>query len=101
MFLWQNNEHNTSCIPPNARYPSKRGIHPKHGETFEVFVPGRDGILFHKGNFQTDSSGCILLATGYGWLNGQLAVTNSGTAWMDFKEHMKGIDEFELIVKAV
>lgn len=57
---------------PQGVYDCKRGMHqlqdPKTGslkapfETFEVMnVPNHTGCLFHRGNWSSDSHGCILL----------------------------------------
>jgi len=52
---------------PAGNYTCVRGWHqlahsPKPFETFEVVnVPGHSGILFHVGNYNNDSEGCILL----------------------------------------
>ena len=56
-------------IPPGV-YTCNRGDHRLHGmantfETFEVTgVEGHEGILFHWGNFNRDSEGCILVGQG-------------------------------------
>ncbi len=53
-------------LPPGF-YACRRGMHKLEHmhvpfETFEVTdVPGHTGILFHVGNFNKDSDGCILL----------------------------------------
>lgn len=96
---WLNNQTNVSCIPAGEYYPV-RGVFPKHGETFEIPVSGRVAILIHKGNLVTDSNGCILVGTGYGWINRQLAVIDSGTAFSDLFKYLSGINEFKLIIKA-
>lgn len=103
---WKNNDSEVSCIPPApgeemCKYLCKRGTWPKHGETFEVTgVKGRTDILFHKGNYQGDSMGCILLGSGFALINGQLAISASGDAYAWFHRHLKGENEFTLIVKA-
>ena len=53
----------------SGSYNCIRGSHRLEGmvkdfDTFEVTnVPGHKGILFHCGNFEKDSSGCILLGS--------------------------------------
>ncbi len=53
-------------LPP-GRYVCNRGMHRLHGmqsdfETFEITgVPGHTNILFHPGNTQADSEGCVLV----------------------------------------
>lgn len=52
---------------PNGKYLCKRGVHRLASKahdftTFEITgVPGCTGILFHVGNFNNDSEGCVLL----------------------------------------
>jgi len=48
-------------IPP-GRYFCTLGMHPINGLTYEVTgVLGHTAILFHVGNWEKDSAGCILL----------------------------------------
>lgn len=97
---WDDNKPETSCIPAE-KYMCKRGHFPAHGETFEVIgAHDRSAILFHKGNYQTDSKGCILIATGYAPISGQLAISASGDGYARFMEYLKGEDEFELTIRA-
>lgn len=87
-------------LPPGD-YQCVRGIHRLTGliqalETFEVTnVPGHTGILFHIGNYNKDSEGCILL----GKARGVGSILNSYQAFQDFMEEMQGIDTFPLTVE--
>ena len=61
---WLNNQPNVSCIPDGV-YPVQKNNTPDHPNCFRILnVPGRDGILIHKGNFATgvkiDTLGCQL-----------------------------------------
>lgn len=99
-------EHSYSVGPskfaakiPNGVYPCVRGIHhlEKTGafETFEVMnVPGHSGILFHAGNFNCDSDGCVLLGLER---NGNM-ITNSRFAFFKFIDLLKGVNAFQLTV---
>lgn len=57
---------------PNGIYKCVKGMHrldhsDKPFETFEITgVPNHTGILFHVGNYNRDSDGCVLLGHGYG-----------------------------------
>lgn len=95
---WKNNEPTISCIPA-YKYLCKRVQSPHFGNTFEVIVDGRSHILFHKGNWQTDSLGCILVGSGYGFLNGQEAITGAGDGFAHFLNYLKDENEFELTIK--
>lgn len=51
---------------PCGVYPLKYTYSPRfERKTFEVFVPGRNGIRVHSGNSVNDSRGCILLGCNY------------------------------------
>lgn len=68
-------------------------------ETFEVMdVPGHTGILFHVGNFNSDSEGCILLGI-YKALNYKPpAVLQSDFAFRSLMDLQKNNDSFALTV---
>jgi Family of unknown function (DUF5675) len=94
-------EHSYDLKPklPAGTYKCVRGKHQLHGgipfETFEVTgVAGHSGILFHVGNYNKDSDGCILL--GAGTLPGM--ITNSRLAFALFMDSLRGINEFTLEV---
>lgn len=103
------NKPRVSCIPAGT-YSCERRFYNKGGYwTFEVTgVPGRSNILFHKGNTEEDSQGCILLGLGVGVLDvidedtrrrvPKLGVTQSGLAFSLFMTRLKDVDEFKLIV---
>lgn len=93
---WINNFRNISCIP-TGYYTCKRVQSPKFGDTFEVTdVEGRTYILFHKGNIDDDSHGCIILGEEYGRYKGKVAVASSGRAFAEFKHRLRGENEFIL-----
>ncbi len=68
---------------PNGTFTCQRGPHRLHGmvsdfTTYEVtHVAGHDNLLFHWGNYNKDSDGCILLGRSVAFLNGIKMVTNS------------------------
>lgn len=65
---WLNNKPNQSCIP-SGLYRCKAVVSPKFGATYEVTkVPGRSHILFHAGNTEEDTQGCLLLGSSFGAL---------------------------------
>lgn len=69
--------------------------------TFEVTgIPGHSGILFHAGNYNEDSNGCILLGLGFGRRsNGGKRITKSKDAFNKFMRMMEGVLEFKLEVE--
>lgn len=96
---WKANRRNVSCIP-TGKYLCKAVDSPKFGETFEITeVRGRSHILFHRGNIEDDSHGCIILGEEYGELDFKMAVLSSGRAFKEFRGRTYNLDEFELEVK--
>lgn len=93
---WLANQPNISCIPAGD-YVCRRVISPKYGETFEVTdVDGRTHILFHWGNYPSNTQGCILVGTSHA--PEVPAVWNSRAAHAEFMDKFNGVDEFELTV---
>ena len=95
---WLDNRKGESCIP-KGRYICKRIISPKFGETFEVTnVQGRSEILFHKGNIEDDTHGCIVLGEQYEPVLDHYGVAASGKAFSEFMARLVGEEEFELLI---
>ena len=93
------NKPNESCIP-TGQYICRRVRSPKFGETFMVTnVPGRTNILFHKGNTEDDTMGCILLGQTISKLKGQRTILNSGKSFSDFMLAMAGEQTLHLTIK--
>jgi hypothetical protein len=72
----------------------------KWKNTFEIEVPGHTAVLFHAGNIEADTAGCILLGATAGKLRGQRAVLNSGATFKAFMEHFQE-DSFTLFISNV
>ncbi len=90
-------------LPPGV-YKCVRGIHKLHDnipfETFEVMgVSGHTGILFHTGNWNKDSDGCILLGDAVVASSKGIMITNSKVIFGDFMALQKGVNEFTLTVQ--
>jgi hypothetical protein len=67
--------------------------------TFEVQnVPGHTDILFHWGNWNKDSAGCILLGDGIAQSSQGQMVVDSKKTWEAFMATLTGVDSFELVV---
>ncbi len=93
---WRNNEKNISCIP-RGKYVCKRIQSSKFGDTFEVFnVSGRSHILFHKGNIEDDTHGCIITGKKIRMLKNKVAVLLSRIAFKRFMTVLNSDDFFEL-----
>lgn len=79
---YNNNERQISCIKTGV-YIVERNVSFRHGIGFRLpFVMGRDNILIHKGNFNTDTKGCVLIGHGFRDINfdEDLDVLNSALA---------------------
>ena len=90
---------------PKGIYTCQRGIHRlasqrKEFETFEILkVPGHTGILFHVGNYETDSSGCVLLGDSVSYVFLPWMLKFSRIAFTRFMSLQEGIDTFQLEVQ--
>lgn len=74
---WLNNVPEVSCIPEGV-YKVEPYSSKKYGDVWQVLdVPKRSYILFHVGNLEANTKGCILVGEAYGFIYEQLAVTNS------------------------
>lgn len=86
---WKDNQKDISCIPLGNYVCSKvKNVYTRHGSlipvTFEIKdVPNRSGVLFHAGNFLTETLGCVLL--GEAAAHGP-SVLSSGLAFAKFLE---------------
>lgn len=107
VFISLERSYNLKPKVPAGVYTCERGLHSlesnptKFFQTFEVMnVQGHTGILFHVGNYNADSSGCILLGLGRGFtVAGGKMITNSRRAMDKFMEYQKNVDSFILTIK--
>lgn len=97
----------TSKLQPGT-YKCVRGLHRLHGmtnsfETFEITgVVGHTNILFHVGNFNEDSEGCVLLGRRIAQRDAPETgnmITSSRNTFNAFMDLQKGVDAFNLTVK--
>ena len=63
-------------------------------DTYEIIVPGHSRILFHKGNTEEDSRGCVIIGESFGELKSATAVLNSRGGFNEFMTLTKGVPEF-------
>jgi hypothetical protein len=77
---WKGNTPYISCIPTGI-YKCKPYTSDKHRDVYEIEeVPARSVILFHIGNTEDDTQGCILPGMKYGFLSEKPAVLESKIA---------------------
>ena len=86
----------------DGSYYCLRGNHQLEGmthtfETFQIVVAGHTDILFHQGNYNKDSEGCVLLGKER---TGNMIMA-SALAFEDFMALMDGINNFTLTVDSV
>ena len=94
---WNNNEPNNSCIP-KGEYTCVRFESERFGRTYYIRdVPNRSGILFHIGNFASDTKGCILLGKKFN----PPAVLDSAVAMLEFLEMTEGHPQLNLIIQEI
>lgn len=92
-------------IVPEGTYSCVRGMHRLENaihplETFEITqVPGHFDILFHMGNFNKDSQGCVLLGLEINQDITPRSITFSAFTFNLFMQTLKGINQFELTVE--
>lgn len=107
-FIAYTLEHSYDDKPKlaNGAYTCVRGPHRLHGMTedfitFEIKdVPNFQntpvtGVLFHWGNYNKDSEGCVLMGSG----ETPTMITNSKQTWSDFMKSLDGTYSFELTVQ--
>lgn len=89
---------------PNGTFTCVRGPHRLHGMTqdfvtFEITgVDGHVDLLFHWGNWNADSEGCILLGEGIAQSSKGQMITSSKVAFEAFMKLQEGLDQFQLTV---
>jgi len=99
-------EHSYNGLPklPAGSYRCQRGLHTLHSQpvpfwTFEVMdVPHHTGILFHAGNYNDDSNGCILVGETCATDARGCMVTRSRKTFTQFMQDLDGVESFTLEV---
>lgn len=82
-----------------GRFECVRSRYHKGGyDTFEIIVPGHTRVLFHRGNKETDSEACVIVAESFGVLDGQTAVLDSKGGFEEFMTLTAGLAAFQMEV---
>lgn len=105
-------EHSYNGLPKlkAGTYRCARGMHkledkpgqpPRNPfETFEIMdVPHCTGILFHPGNWQGDSRGCVLVGRTHTTSAEGCMITNSRVTFNRFMLDLEGVESFTLTVE--
>ena len=113
LFCWGLEPYNygnlekVSCIPSGQylcrRTPSALVSRITDGlfiNTFEAtYVPLRTKILFHPGNVDEDTEGCLLMGDTLGKLSDKRAILNSGETFRRFMSIMEPYNQFTLTIR--
>lgn len=92
------NEQNLSSIPAQ-QYMVEMTTSPKYGNVYEIQnVPGRSHCLFHAGNTEEHTEGCILLGRNFGRLGVDRAILCSGATLAEFHQALD-FKPFHLTIK--
>ncbi len=66
--------------------------------TYEVHVTGHSRLLFHKGNLERETDGCILVGESFTAFSGLPGIGMSGLGFDEFLRRAGNVDEFLLEV---
>ncbi len=95
---WRDNRRGESCIPAGV-YECARVKSPRFGNTFEItLVPGRSEILFHKGNIDDDTHGCILVGEAFNPVLGKPGITASKEGFEEFLGLLRFTERFPISI---
>jgi len=83
----------------NGFHECRRSRYNRGGyDTFEIEVPGHERILFHKGNTELHSEGCVLVAESFAVLGDKPGVALSAEGFAEFMRRAADVDSFTLEV---
>ncbi len=92
----RDNERNVSSIPL-GQYICKPYTRSNGNQTYEITgIQNRSHVIFHSGNVDDHTMGCVLLGMSFGDIGDSLAVLNSKTAMREFLTSVHG--EFQLTI---
>lgn len=95
---YKDNKKGISCVKPGL-YVVNQKLSYRHGQSFELQnVLGRDNILIHKGNFNSDTKGCILIGHGFADINGDsnIDLLNSRIAMSNLLNTLKSTTTLQI-----
>lgn len=91
--------HGKRLVIPAGILVCKRTIYQKGGyPTYEILVSGHSRVLFHKGNKETDSEACVIVAESFGSLDGKTAVMDSKGGFEELMALSGGREVFTMLV---
>jgi hypothetical protein len=91
--------HGKSVVIPNGRLRCTPDFYNRGGyATYQIHVEGHTDVLFHKGNLETHSLGCVIVGESFGQLSGKTAVLDSKGGFEEFIRLTGGVPEFYMEV---
>lgn len=92
---------NAEPVIPAGIYLCRKSRFERGGyDTFEITgVAGHSRLLFHKGNKETDSLGCVLVAEKFEYLDGEPVVLESQHGFDEFWRMYGDLSSFYLEIK--
>jgi hypothetical protein len=85
-------------LPP-GRYRCTRTVYHKYGyATFEIHIPGHERVLFHVGNLEDDSDGCVLVGERFDDFNPAPGIGESRAGFKQFMIRAADLQAFTLEV---
>jgi len=91
-------EGNTTKIGNGFHECSRSRYHKGGYDTYEIEVPGHSRILFHKGNTELHSDGCILVAESYAVMGDKPGIAFSAEGFNEFMKRAADAKAFTLEV---
>lgn len=67
--------------------------------TYEIMVPGHSRLLFHKGNIEAHSEGCVLVGESFASIAGTPGIASSAVGFAEFYERARALPGFDLDVR--
>jgi len=91
---------------PDNAVVIKRGVHrctkttyyKGQYPTYEIEQDGHTRVLFHRGNIEMHSLGCVLIGEYFHDFKDMSGIANSAGGFAEFMRKTKGVEEFELEV---
>jgi hypothetical protein len=85
-------------IPPGLHRCTRSRYFKGNYDTYEIHVLGHSRLLFHKGNVEADSEGCILVAESFAQFDSKPGIGDSGHGFVEFMQRAADAPEFYLEV---
>lgn len=87
-------------IPPGLYRCARDRYHRGGYDTYEIRgVAGHSRLLFHRGNVEIHSEGCVLVGQRFGLLDGELAILQSNLGFAELMAWAARRPEFSLLVR--